>query len=98
MVNFPLGIATEEPQKRDLKTPSRNPCQHATFTLSCGQPLPLTEGLGGTLYTSQPPALRTFEKLPSRRSEVRERPVSPQSQPRQHPSPAAAVAEFACPA
>ena len=67
--------------KRDLKTLSRNPCQHATLTLSCGQPLPLTEGLGVTLYTSQPPALRTFVELPSRRSEVGERSVSPQSQP-----------------
>jgi len=66
------------------------------LSLSCGQPLPLTEGLGVTLYTSQPPALRTFVELPSRRSEVGERPVSPQSQPWQHPSPATAVAEFAC--
>ena len=53
-------------------------------------------GLGDMPFTSQSPPLRATVRLPSRRSAVGGRTVSPQHQPRNRHSPAAAVAECAC--
>ena len=77
-VNSPPGTVTEEHQRRGTKTLWKNPCLPATSTIDSGQPLLLTEGLGDMPFTSQSPPLRATVGLPSRRSAVGGRTVSPQ--------------------